>query len=55
MSGWTMPEHGGTCDGTLCGFCGCCCHTKIGHKCKVALAPTGMRCPDRDCGCEGES
>lgn len=39
-----------------CGYCGCCEHGKRPRRgCKVTLAPAGMRCPDRDCGCEGEA
>ena len=37
-----------------CEFCGCCVHGQtIKGGCKVETAPSGMRCPNNDCGCEG--
>ncbi|MGV8847013.1 hypothetical protein [Tessaracoccus sp.] len=37
-----------------CTYCGCCCHGKqVDVGCRVVDAPTGMRCPDSDCGCQG--
>lgn len=40
----------------LCEFCKCCCHGKSpASGCKVESAPSGMRCPDLDCGCEGRA
>lgn len=53
MSGPQKIEHEGDCRGTLCEYCGCCTHTTSATKCKAALAPIGMRCPDPACGCEG--
>jgi hypothetical protein len=43
------------CSYELCTYCGCCAHGQAPAKgCLVAAAPAGMRCPNVDCGCEGQ-
>jgi hypothetical protein len=43
-------EH--VCD-NVCDYCGCCEHCKDNCGCAVADLPTGISCPDWNCGCEG--
>lgn len=52
---WTPPAHDGDCGGTLCGTCGCCCHTTSSADCRMFPAPAGAQCPGQGCGCEGMS
>jgi hypothetical protein len=50
----TTVPHRGTCDDSLCGWCGCCMHTglTVASNCRVAAElPSGVPCPDPECGC----
>ena len=50
------PHSADQCQLEQCPYCGCCVHGKtLATGCKVDSAPTGMSCPERDCGCEGKS
>lgn len=58
LSDWrsSAPHAADECQLEQCRFCGCCCHGKpLATGCKVELAPCDMRCPNSDCGCEGQS
>lgn len=50
------PHAADDCRLEQCSYCGCCVHGKpLAAGCKVETAPSGMRCPDWNCGCEGRS
>ena len=58
LSDWRSqaPHLADECKLEQCPYCGCCVHGKtLEAGCKVTTAPYGMRCPNADCGCDGES
>lgn len=57
LSDWrsNAPHVADQCHLEQCEYCGCCVHGKpLKVGCKVEAAPTGMRCPNAMCGCEGK-